>query len=294
MLYAIQFPAIDPEIVSVSIGGIELALRWYAVAYIAGLLLGWRFVVWLVRRPRLWGGDPPMDERQPEDLLTWMVLAVVLGGRLGYVLFYQWEYYAQNLAEIPAIWQGGMSFHGGALGVILAIIVYSLKNGLPMFRVGDAVCAATPIGLLFGRIANFINAELWGRPTTAPWGVVFPSAEAQLCGQALGEECARHPSQLYEAGLEGLLLFALILTGILAWRWLARPGLVTGVFLLGYGLSRVFVELFRQADAQFITDANPWGHVIRFGEVGLTQGQLLSLPMVAAGLVFILFARRRA
>jgi len=295
MIYAIEFPLLDPEIVSITLGGFTLALRWYALAYIAGLILGWRYVVWMVRRPALWGSGAPMTDKQPEDLLTWMVLGVVLGGRLGFVFFYQWDYYAQNLAEIPAIWQGGMSFHGGFLGVIAGIVFYSLRNNLPMVRVGDAVAAAAPIGIFFGRIANFINAELWGRPTTVAWGVIFPTTEAQNCPPEFGPACARHPSQLYEAGLEGLLLFCLILWGIAARRWLTRPGFVIGVFLAGYGAARTMVEGFRQADAQFITADNPLGYIVRFGaEAGLTMGQLLSLPMLAVGLCVIVIARKRA
>lgn len=293
-LLAIPFPDIDPEIFSITLFGFELALRWYALAYIVGLVLGWRLVVRLMRRPRLWGGTPPMNDRQPEDLLTWMILAVVIGGRLGYVLFYERDYFLANPAEIPAIWKGGMSFHGGFLGVVLATVAYCLKNRLPIVRVGDAVALAAPIGIFFGRLANFINGELWGRPTNAPWGVVFPGAEAQFCAVQFGPVCARHPSQLYEAALEGLLLFAVLAWGVWRRGWLKRPGTVIGGFLIGYGLGRTVVELFRQADAKFITPDNPWGHVVRLGEAGLTMGQMLSLPMIAAGILVVLAARRRA
>lgn len=289
----IAFPDIDPVLVSLELGPLTLALRWYALAYIAGLVLGWRYVAWLNARPRLWGGTPPMDARQPEDLLTWMVLGVILGGRLGFVLFYQPAYYAAHPAEIIAVWQGGMSFHGGMLGVVAAIAGFSLRNGLDMLRVGDAVAAATPIGLLFGRIANFINAELWGRPTTQPFGVLFPGEAAQTCPPGWTGPCARHPSQLYEAGLEGLLLFA-VLAYAISRGALARPGLVTGLFLAGYGLARAFVERFRQADAQFVTPDNPHGHVLRLGEWGLTMGQALSLPMLAAGLALIAWSLARS
>ncbi len=293
MLLTIPFPDISPELVSVTLFGFELALRWYALAYIAGLLLGWRMVVALMKRPALWGGTPPLTPKQPEDLLTWMILCVVLGGRLGFVIFYQWDYYSANPAEILAVWQGGMSFHGGFLGVVFGIITYSLKNGAPMLRVGDAVAMATPIGLFFGRVANFINAELWGRPTDLPWGVIFPGAEAQACGQAIGEMCARHPSQLYEAALEGLVLFAVIVWGVWRRGWLRVPGRVIGVFLLGYGLARTLVEGVRQADQQFLSADNPMGYVLRLGgEWGLTMGQVLSLPMAAAGLLILLVARR--
>lgn len=297
ILSAIPFPEIAPEIFSVTLFDFELALRWYAMAYIVGIALGWWIVVRMMRRPQLWGGTPPMTPRQPEDLLTWMVLGVVLGGRLGFVYFYQWDYYRENLGEIWAVWQGGMSFHGGFLGVVLGTIGYSLVNKLNMVRVGDAVAAVAPIGIFFGRLANFINAELWGRPTNLPWGVVFPDVRAQICAPEFGEICARHPSQLYEAGLEGLVLGLVILWGVTRRGWLKAPGRVIGVFLTGYGLARTFVEGFRQADPQYLTDLNPWGHVVRFGDsadaLGLTMGQVLSLPMVGAGVLVLLLSRRR-
>ncbi len=292
MLAALPFPDIDPALFTVSLFGMEFSLRWYALAYIAGLLIGWWLVARLMRRPALWGGTPPMEPKRVEDLLTWMVLGVVLGGRMGFVFFYQWDYYSQNPGAILAVWEGGMSFHGGMLGVVLGIVDFSLVNKLPMVRVGDAVAVATPVGLLFGRIANFINGELWGRPTDLPWGVVFRDPAAQQCPD-LAEICARHPSQLYEAGLEGLLLGLVMLWGVSRRGWLTAPGRVIGVFLLGYGLARTFVEGFRQADAQFITEDNPLGHVVQLGEFGLTMGQMLSLPMVAVGLLVLLVSRKR-
>jgi phosphatidylglycerol---prolipoprotein diacylglyceryl transferase len=295
MPFVLPFPDIDPVLVSVSVFGVELAIRWYALAYIAGLLLGWRYVAALCRRPALWGGTAPLKPARADDLLTWMIAGVILGGRLGYVVFYQPGYFLANPGEILAVWHGGMSFHGGFLGVIAAILGFSWRNGLDPLRIGDAVAAATPLGLFFGRIANFINAELWGRPTTLPWGVVFPGEAAQTCPPDWVGVCARHPSQLYEAGLEGVVLFLVLLIACRRGA-LARPGQVTGLFLLGYGLARTFVEGFRLADPQYITPGNPWGHVIRFGpEAGLTMGQALSLPMVAAGLALVLWtAWRRA
>lgn len=288
----IDFPDIDPALVSFELAGITLALRWYALAYIAGLVIGWRYVAWLNARPRLWGGTAPMNRAQPEDLLTWMVLGVILGGRLGFVLFYEPGYFADHPAQIVAVWQGGMSFHGGLLGVVAALVGFAWRNGLDTLRVADAVAAATPIGLFFGRIANFINAELWGRPTTRPWGVLFPGEAAQTCPPGWIGPCARHPSQLYEAGLEGLALFVLLAL-VVRGGALARRGLVTGLFLAGYGLARTFVEGFRQADAQFISPGNPLGQVLRFGDWGLSMGQILSLPMLAAGLALVLWAGRR-
>lgn len=289
----LPFPALSPEVFSVTVFGVTLALRWYALAYILGMLAGWRLVLAAVRRPALWGGTAPMTAEQVEALFTWIVLGVVLGGRLGFVLFYQPGHFLRHPGQIPAVWQGGMSFHGGFLGVVLAGWVFARRHAIAPGRLADALALAVPPGLFLGRIANFINAELWGRPTDLPWGVIFPGAAAQDCPGVLPGLCARHPSQLYEAALEGALLGAAILW--LVWRRgaLRRPWLVTGVFLAGYGAARVFVEHFRQADAQFITPDNPLGHVLRLGEAGLTMGQLLSLPMLLAGVALILWAGRR-
>ncbi len=292
MPFAIPFPDIGPNLFAFELFGVEIALRWYALAYIAGLVLGWRYVAALCRRADLWGGAAPMQPAKTDDLLTWMVVGVIVGGRLGFVLFYQPGYYLANPDEIVAIWRGGMSFHGGFLGVVVATALFAWKNGVPMLSLGDAVAAAAPIGLFFGRLANFVNAELWGRPTTAPWGVVFPSEAAQTCPSGWVEAvCARHPSQIYQAGLEGLVLFLLL--GWAVWRagWLRQPGRVFGLFLAGYGLARIIVEFFRQGDAQFAGPGNPWGLVVQFGSGidswGFTMGQVLTLPMLALGLWLI-------
>lgn len=293
MQAAIPFPDLSPDIFSIDIGDFTFALRWYAMAYIVGILIGWRLALMALNRPRLWHGDPPMTREQLEDLLTWIIIGIVAGGRLGYVLFYQPGYYLANPLEIPAIWQGGMSFHGGFLGVVLAVWINARRYGARLGSVADLLALGVPPGLLLGRLANFINAELWGRPTDVPWAVIFPGAAAQDCPGVEGL-CARHPSQLYEAGLEGL-----VLGGLLIWLAFFRGGLktpwfLTGLFLLGYGLARMFVEAFRQADAQYITPDNPFGHVIRFGEAGLTMGQTLSLPMVLIGIAILIWSRRRA
>ncbi len=286
----IPFPEISPDVFAITIAGREFALRWYALAYLAGLLIGWRIIVALMRRPRLWGGAAPMRPEQVEELLTWVVVGVILGGRLGFVLFYEPGYYLSHPAEIIKVWQGGMSFHGGFLGVVLAAWAWARRHGIAALRLADALAVAAPVGLLLGRLANFINAELWGRPTTAPWGVIFPGEAAQDCPGIVGA-CARHPSQLYEAGLEGLLL-GLVLLVLVRRGGLARPGLALGVFLAGYGLARFVVEFFRQADARFITPDNPLGHVLGGPVWGVTMGQLLSLPMVAVGAGFVLWALR--
>lgn len=287
----IPFPQISPEIFTIDLFGLSLSLRWYALAYLVGLIVGWRILVGLMKRPALWGDTAPMRPAQAEELLTWVILGVVLGGRLGFVLFYEPGYYLANPAQILQLWQGGMSFHGGFLGVVIAAWIYCRRNGIAPMRLADALAVATPIGLGLGRVANFINAELWGRPTDLPWGVIFPGEAAQACPGIEGL-CARHPSQLYEAALEGILL-ALVLFVLVRRGALRRPGLALGVFVAGYGLSRFVVEFFRQADAQFITPDNPLGHVLGGPVLGLTMGQLLSLPMVAVGLAFVIRARLR-
>lgn len=285
----IPFPDISPEIFTLEIGGFALSLRWYALAYIAGLLIGWKIMMRMMRGPLIWGDAAPMRPEDVDDLLVWVILGVIFGGRLGFVLFYEPAYYLSNPVEIIKVWRGGMSFHGGFAGVIVAAWLFAGRRHIPRLRLADAMAVVAPVGLFFGRIANFINAELWGRPTDMPWGVIFPGEVAQYC-PGIEDICARHPSQLYEAGLEGLAL------GLLLWLLvrrggLCRPGLAFGVFLAGYGAARIFVELFRVAD--FITPDNPLGHVIGGPVIGLTMGQVLSLPMLLIGLFFILRAWRR-
>lgn len=261
MLYALPFPAIDPVLIQIG----PLAIRWYALAYIAGLLLGWRYVRWLSART-----PPVMNREQVDDLLFWITLGVILGGRLGYVLFYKPGYYLFHPIEAFALWQGGMSFHGGLVGVLLAGYLFARREKLHPLRVGDVVAAATPIGLFFGRIANFINGELFGRPTEIGWGMVFPH----------GGPLPRHPSQLYEAALEGMLLFLLLFAAAQSPALRARPGLIGGMFLAGYGVARITAELFREPDAH-----------LGFLPGGLTMGQVLSLPMILLGLFLIVRAR---
>ena len=273
----IPYPDIDPALFTIALGSFEFSLRWYSLAYIAGLILGWRMIVWLVRRPKLWPGNKaPMTPAQPEDLLTWMILGVILGGRLGYVIFYNPAYFLANPGDILKVWEGGMSFHGGFLGVILGVYLFARRRGIPLLQISDAVALAAPAGLFFGRLANFVNGELWGRVTDVPWAMVFPGAGPD----------PRHPSQLYEAGLEGLLLGAVMWWLAYSRGWLKRPGAVTGMFFLGYGLARSVIENFRQWDEQI-------GYVIGIGSGGLTMGQMLSMPMVLIGLGFIWYAWRQ-
>ena len=261
-LFVIPFPAIDP--VAVSLG--PFAIRWYALAYIVGLIIGWRYCLMLADRP------PNLVTRKDvDDFLVWATLGVVLGGRIGYVLFYNLRYYTEHPIQALYLWHGGMSFHGGALGVTLAIVLFAHRRRLSIVALSDIVIEAVPIGLFFGRIANFINGELFGRETDVPWAMVFPN----------GGPLPRHPSQLYEAACEGLLLFLLLLW---AERRGARrrPGLETGIFLAGYAVARMSGELFRQPDAQL-------GFLI----FGTTMGQLLSIPVLIAGAIFIWCAWRR-
>lgn len=253
-LAVIDYPEIDPVLVEI----FGLPLRWYSLAYLGGLFLGWYWMRLVAQRRGV-----PVSVRQIDDFLAWATIGVILGGRLGYVLFYKPGFYLDHPLQALQIWDGGMSFHGGLLGVIAAIVLFSRKQGINPFRFSDLVACATPIGLFFGRIANFINGELWGRPTDAAWAMVFPRDPLQV---------PRHPSQLYEAALEGVVLFALI--NWMAFRScsLVRPGLLTGVFCAGYGLSRYFVEFAREPDT----------HLGLFAGF-ISMGQVLSLPMVAFG-----------
>ena len=244
-------------------------LRWYSLAYLTGIVLGWWYLLKLLAQP-----GAPMARRHADDLVFYATLGIILGGRLGYVLFYRPLYYLENPLEIPMVMEGGMSFHGGVIGVSLGILWMARRHGLDWLRIHDYVACCIPFGLFLGRVANFVNAELWGRTTDVPWAVIFPT----------GGEVPRHPSQLYEAALEGLLLFAIL--WYMFWRTRARyqPGRLVGAFILVYGLSRFVVEFFREAD----------DHLMEFAEVtGLHMGQWLSVPMIAGGLYLVLTASRR-
>ena len=263
MIGALTFPNIDP--VAIQLG--PLAIRWYALAYIVALLVGWRLMRRLVRLAPV-----VATEVQVDDFLTWATLGVVLGGRIGYVLFYQPGHYLAHPLDALAVWQGGMSFHGGALGVSIATLWFCRSQKIPLLGFADRVATVVPIGLFLGRIANFINGELWGRPAPdwLPWAMIFPR----------GGDIPRHPSQLYQAGMEGVLLFILVFT-LSRREWMrARFGMLTGVFLAGYGVARIIGEMFREPDA-----------FLGFLLGGLTMGQLLSAPMVLLGLWLIWRAR---
>ncbi|HEY9218275.1 MAG TPA: prolipoprotein diacylglyceryl transferase [Phenylobacterium sp.] len=266
----------DPVIFAIpglTLGDVQIGpfpIRWYALAYVAGILLGWRYAVSIVRNPRLWARrGPPATDIQIDDLVLWITLGVIAGGRLGHVLFYTPELILTDPAEILRVWNGGMSFHGAVIGVSIALIGFCLANKLDLLRVADLVAAVEPIGQGLGRIANFINGELWGRPTDVPWAMVFPNAEPY--------GLPRHPSQIYEALLEGLLMFL-----VLRWathgspKLLNRRGVVTGIFLIGYAIVRILVETVREPDRGL--DDLP---------LGLTMGMILSVPMVLGGVFLI-------
>jgi phosphatidylglycerol:prolipoprotein diacylglycerol transferase len=292
MRAVIQFPPISPEIFSIELFGFDFALRWYAMAYIIGILIGWRLALMAVKAARLWPDNAsPMKPAQVEDLLTSVILGVIVGGRLGYVVFYQPAYYLAHPLEALMIWQGGMSFHGGLLGVIAAGLYFCARTGISKLHTADMMALAVAPALFLGRVSNFVNSELWGRPTDLPWGVIVPDRAAQACGPFI-DICARHPSQLYEAILEGLLLGTFILW--LVWRRdaLKKPGIIMGTFFAGYGIGRFLVEFARQPDAQFITLENPLGLVLQTGGYGFTMGQLLSIPMILIGIWFIIRARK--
>ena len=287
----ILFPDISPEIFSFELFGISLALRWYAVSYILGFICALKLMKFFVTRKPLWPSEnPPLSENQADAFLTHLILGVIIGGRLGYVFFYNLDYYTLNPIAILRIWDGGMAFHGGFVGVIAAVILFCRANKLSLWPTADLIAVSTPPGLFFGRVANFINAELWGRPTEVYWGVIFPGELAQICDGVIGP-CARHPSQLYEAGLEGLLLLT-VLVCIALKGGFKRPGLLTGCFALGYGASRFFVEYFRVPDPQFFSQANPYGFAFKLNDFGITMGQGLSLPMIFIGLYFCIRCAR--
>jgi phosphatidylglycerol---prolipoprotein diacylglyceryl transferase len=267
---AITFPAIDP--VAISIG--PLAIRWYALAYISGIVIGWIYARALIRSEKLWGGPAPIAPLQLDDFILWVTIGIIVGGRTGYVLFYNPAVFIQHPAAILKLWEGGMSFHGGFLGCVAAVMLFALKNKISILSLGDITTAVAPIGIFLGRLANFIKGELWGREADAsvPWRMVFPDDALQLF---------RHPSQLYEAALEGILLFV-VLAVMVRMGALKRPGLILGSFIAIYGLGRITGEFFREPDPQL---GFLWG--------GLTMGMLLSVPMIIAGAILIMMAWRR-
>ena len=265
---AITFPVFDP--IAISLG--PIAIRWYALAYIGGIVLGWIYARALIKNEKLWGGPAPISLTQMDDFILWVTIGIIVGGRSGYVLFYNLPFFIEHPAAIFKLWEGGMSFHGGFLGCVVAVMWFARRNGIPILSLGDVVTAVGPIGLFLGRLANFINSELWGRVAdpSLPWGVVFPN----------GGPLPRHPSQLYEAFLEGIVLFT-VLAVMIRMDALKRRGLILGSFIAIYALARITGELFREPDPQL---GFLWG--------GLTMGMLLSVPMIVAGIILIVLAWR--
>ncbi|MBG6156465.1 phosphatidylglycerol:prolipoprotein diacylglycerol transferase [Labrenzia sp. EL_159] len=268
-VFVLPFPAIDPVIFEIG----PFALRWYALAYIVGIILAWRYMRALVRNDRLWAGLQRPTPVDLDDFVLWGTFGIIIGGRLGYVLFYNPSYYFANPGEALAVWTGGMSFHGGFAGTVIAIFLFAWRRGLSVWTLFDLAGCAAPIGLFFGRIANFINAELWGRTTDVPWAVVFPGA---------GPE-PRHPSQIYEAALEGVVLFLVLRLLSHRFKLLEKPGFLAGAFAFGYGVGRSIAELYRVPDAHI-------GYLSGF----LTMGILLSLPMILGGIALMVWAARRS
>ncbi len=267
-LFAIPYPTISPVLIEVG----PFALRWYALAYVAGLIAGWWLGKRLVADDQLWGGRKHPQPVDIDDLIVYAALGIVVGGRLAYVLFYNFDFYAANPLEILTTWRGGMSFHGGLIGTMLAMVYIARSRGIPILALFDTAAPVAPIGLLLGRLGNFVNGELWGRVSDVPWAMVFPTGGPQ----------PRHPSQLYEAGLEGVVLFVILIT-VARHGGLRRPGLTSGLFGLGYALARIVVELVREPDAQL-------GYLLHTS--WLTMGMVLSLPLAAAGLGLLWFAAR--
>jgi phosphatidylglycerol---prolipoprotein diacylglyceryl transferase len=273
-LSLLTYPKFDPVLISFG----PFAIRWYALAYIAGILLGWLYARVIIANERYWGGPAPLAALDLDDFVLWVTLGVILGGRAGYVLFYNLDHFIKEPVDIFKVWTGGMSFHGGFVGCVLAVVLFAWKRGISLFSLGDLTCAAGPIGILLGRIANFVNGELWGRPTDVAWAMIFPGREAG--------GVPRHPSQLYEATLEGLVLL-LILYVLIRRGALKRPGLIIGAFAMIYAVMRSFCEHFREPDKQIeFLFANSLGN-------WLTMGMLLSVPLFLAGLGFAAYALRR-
>lgn len=265
---ALEFIEIDP--VALQLG--PIVVRWYALAYLAGFILGWRYCMAIARK---YFGDLRPSAQDIDDFLSWAVAGVIIGGRLGYVLFYNFAYYAENPIDIFKLWNGGMSFHGGMLGVVIAALWFSHRRRIDVLRLADVVCAAAPIGLFFGRIANFINGEVYGRVTSMPYGVIFPHS---------GDGLPRHPSQLYEAFFEGLVIFVVLAILIFKVRLHVRtPGQVAGAFFVLYGIFRGVIENFREPDSQI---------GLIFGSISM--GQILCLPMIILGLFLFAYARGEA
>lgn len=262
---ALQFPNIDPVLIKIG----PVAIRWYSLAYIGGIVLGWLLVKWeLAKRP-----IENLNKEKIDDMILWAIAGIVLGGRLGYTLLYQPHYYLQQPLKILYVWEGGMSFHGGIIGFAVAFFLFCYKHRIPYLQLMDLMACVAPIGIGLGRLANFINGELYGRVSNAPWAMMFPGSDGEL----------RHPSQLYEALLEGLVLFIVMFLLLKLTRLRERAGMLSGLFLIGYAAARMYCEQFREPDSQL---GLLWA--------GATMGQILCVPMILLGLVLIFRAKKQA
>ena len=279
-----QYPNINETAFSFSLLGKTLNIQWYGLSYICGVLIAWYLMLMIVRDARLWEiNKKTITKHNIDDLITYMILGILIGGRLGYCFFYTPLYYLENPQKILFLWEGGMSFHGGFLGVLISGIVFALKNKLPILTLGDIIAFSSPPGLFFGRLANFINGELWGKPTSSFFGIHFTKGGGQFCPNK-ETVCLRHPSQLYEAALEGACLLGIFFILVYYFKALQKPGTIFGSFLLGYGLIRFFIEFVREADSFFVTEKNPLGHIIQIStNLGFSMGQVLCVPMIIVG-----------
>ena len=290
-----QYPNINETAFSINLLGLHLNVQWYGLSYIAGILLAWFFMAKLVQNKDLWLSCKSIIERsEVDDLITYMIFGIIIGGRLGYCLFYTPGYYFDNPIKIIFIWEGGMSFHGGFFGVLISGILFGVRKKISLLSLGDLIAFASPPGLFFGRIANFINGELWGKPTTPTFGIQFTKGNGQFCPSPNEIPCFRHPSQLYEAFFEGIVLMTIFYYLVFVSKALKKPGLIFGSFLLGYSVIRFSIEFLREPDAFFITNENPYGYVVEFFPgIGMSMGQLLTVPMFVFGLLMIILVSIR-
>ena len=292
-----RFPDfLHPDALSFEILGIPFSLTWYSLSYIFGIVCAWYLIFIITKTKSLWEEKTFLNSQNIEDLMTYLTLGIILGGRLGYVIIYNPEFYWNSPIRIFYLWEGGMSFHGGFVGVIIGALYFSIRNNKSILSMGDIIAASTPPGLFLGRLANFINQELWGKPTTFFLGIEFTKPPASICPETWNLEfCIRHPSQLYEALLEGLLLGIILLILVFVFKSIKHPGRTMGVFFCGYSFARIFVEFYRESDPQYIYNENPNGFVIWISkDFGFTMGQSLSIPMFIIGLILIVMSLKKS
>ena len=281
-LFNIPYPNFHP--VAISIG--PITIHWYGIAYVFSILVGYQLAKTFSKSLNI--------QLNLSDLVSNIILGIIIGGRLGYVLFYDFVEFLKQPYLIFAIWQGGMSFHGGFLGVLISGILFGMSKKISLLCLGDLIAFASPPGLFFGRIANFINGELWGKPTTSTFGIQFTKGQGKFCPSSNEIPCFRHPSQLYEAFFEGIVLMLIFYYLVFFYKALKKPGIIFGSFLLGYGVIRFSIEFLREPDSFFITNENPYGYVVEFFPgIGISMGQLLTIPMIIFGLLMIFLITKR-